>query len=407
MNRTTKVLVFDPFSGASGDMIIGSLLSLGAETKIVISSMESAADVDVNTVETKKGLISAFRIEVIQISTSQHNFREIIGQIKSAGLPQKITEDVLDIMELMGRSEAKVHGTTLDELHLHEMGQQDAIADIVGAVVAFHDLGLTKSKVICMPISVGAGFVDTAHGKLPVPAPATLEILNNSKLIWKGGPVDHELLTPTGAAILAHFVDKYGYSSNVFPQIISSKTGYGAGSIQTGLPNVLRTVIGELDTSLVMDHIAMLETNVDDVTGEVLGYLVQELMDEGALDVSIIPATMKKGRSGALIKVICKPFHAQHLASRIIMETGSLGVRQIPVMHRFTVNRKIMELNFDAAGNSYIIHVKVACDNKGEILNISAEFDDCKEIAKETGLPVKDIIRKAEETARYDLKKIE
>lgn len=400
-------MVFDPFSGASGDMIIGSLLSLGAETKIVISSMESAADVDVNTVETKKGLISAFRIEVIQISTSQHNFREIIGQIKSAGLPQKITEDVLDIMELMGRSEAKVHGTTLDELHLHEMGQQDAIADIVGAVVAFHDLGLTKSKVICMPISVGAGFVDTAHGKLPVPAPATLEILNNSKLIWKGGPVDHELLTPTGAAILAHFVDKYGYSSNVFPQIISSKTGYGAGSIQTGLPNVLRTVIGELDTSLVMDHIAMLETNVDDVTGEVLGYLVQELMDEGALDVSIIPATMKKGRSGALIKVICKPFHAQHLASRIIMETGSLGVRQIPVMHRFTVNRKIMELNFDAAGNSYIIHVKVACDNKGEILNISAEFDDCKEIAKETGLPVKDIIRKAEETARYDLKKIE
>jgi uncharacterized protein (TIGR00299 family) protein len=407
MNRTTKVLVFDPFSGASGDMIIGSLLSLGAEKKNVISSMESAADVDVNTVETKKGLISASRIEVIQISTSQHNFREIIGQIKSAGLPQKITEDVLGIMELMGRSEAKVHGTTLDELHLHEMGQQDAIADIVGAVVAFHDLGLTKSKVICMPISVGAGFVDTAHGKLPVPAPATLEILNNSKLIWKGGPVDHELLTPTGAAILAHFVDKYGYSSNVFPQIISSKTGYGAGSIQTGLPNVLRTVIGELDTSLVMDHIAMLETNVDDVTGEVLGYLVQELMDEGALDVSIIPATMKKGRSGALIKVICKPFHAQHLASRIIMETGSLGVRQIPVMHRFTVNRKIMELNFDAAGNSYIIHVKVACDNKGEILNISAEFDDCKEIAKETGLPVKDIIRKAEETARYDLKKIE
>lgn len=400
-------MVFDPFSGASGDMIIGSLLSLGAEKKNVISSMESAADVDVNTVETKKGLISASRIEVIQISTSQHNFREIIGQIKSAGLPQKITEDVLDIMELMGRSEAKVHGTTLDELHLHEMGQQDAIADIVGAVVAFHDLGLTKSKVICMPISVGAGFVDTAHGKLPVPAPATLEILNNSKLIWKGGPVDHELLTPTGAAILAHFVDKYGYSSNVFPQIISSKTGYGAGSIQTGLPNVLRTVIGELDTSLVMDHIAMLETNVDDVTGEVLGYLVQELMDEGALDVSIIPATMKKGRSGALIKVICKPFHAQHLASRIIMETGSLGVRQIPVMHRFTVNRKIMELNFDAAGNSYIIHVKVACDNKGEILNISAEFDDCKEIAKETGLPVKDIIRKAEETARYDLKKIE
>ena len=407
MNRITKVLVFDPFSGASGDMIIGSLLSLGADKKIVINSMESAADVNVNTCETKKELISAYRIEVIQKSTSQYNFREIISQIKSAGLPRKITEDVIGVMELVGRSEALVHGKTLDELHLHEMGQQDAIADIVGAVVAFHDLGLTNSKVICLPVSVGGGFVNTAHGKLPVPAPATLEILNNSKLIWKGGPVDHELLTPTGAAILAHFVNKYGYSSSVFPLMISTRTGYGAGSKETGLPNVLRTVMGELDASLVIDHIAMLETNVDDVTGEVLGYLVQELMDDGALDVSIIPATMKKGRSGALIKVICKPFHAQHLAKRIIVETGSLGVRQVPVMHRFTVQRKIIEVNITAAGNSHLIHVKVACDNKGEILNISAEFDDCKKIAKETGLPVKDIIRKAEETARSDLEKIE
>jgi uncharacterized protein (TIGR00299 family) protein len=407
MNRTTKVLVFNPFSGASGDMIIGSLLSLGADKKIVISSMESAADVDVITSETKKELISASRIEVVQRSTSQYNFREIIDQVRSAGLPRKITEDVIGVMELVGRSEAKVHGTTLDELHLHEMGQQDAIADIVGAVVAFHDLGLTNSKVICLPVSVGGGFVNTAHGKLPVPAPATLEILNNSKLIWKGGPVDHELLTPTGAALLAYFIDKYGFSSSVFPQMISSRTGYGAGSKETGLPNVLRTVIGELDASLVIDHIAMLETNVDDVTGEVLGYLVQELMDDGALDVSILPATMKKGRSGALIKVICKPEDAQHLAKRIIVETGSLGVRQVPVMHRFTVQRKIMEVNITAAGNSHLIHVKVASDKKGEILNISAEFDDCKRIAKETGLPVKDIIRKAEETARSDLEKIE
>lgn len=403
MESTTSILVFDPFSGASGDMIIGSLLSLGADRELVVSSMESVADVHVSVSAEQRGLISAARVRVMQKSSSHHNLRQITDQIKSAGLPRKITEDALGIMELVGRSEASVHGTSLDELHLHETGQQDAIADIMGAVVAFHSIRMADPLVFCMPVSVGGGFVNTAHGKLPVPAPATLEILNNSGLIWKGGPVDHELLTPTGAAILAYFAGKYGTSGTWYPLMTSSRTGYGAGSRAADLPNVLRTVLGERDASLLTDHVDMLETNVDDVTGEVLGYLIQELMNAGALDVSILPATMKKGRSGALIKVICRPVDTQKLVHRIIAETGSLGVRQVPVMHRFTIQRTIIEVTVTAAGRSRRVPVKVACDNRGDILNISAEFDDCRRIAQETGRPVKDIMSRAEEAARHQL----
>ena len=283
------------------------------------------------------------------------------------------------------------------------MGQQDAVADIVGAVSAFHNLELPESRVLCMPVSVGGGYVDTAHGLLPVPAPATLSILDSSNLVWRGGPVEHELLTPTGAAILAYLTGKYGSSCPEYPQMTSSVTGYGAGSKETGMPNVLRSVLGELDAGLAVDHVEMLETNVDDVTGEVVGYLIQELMDDGALDVSVIPATMKKGRSGFLIKVVCRSEDTNRLAHRIIAVTGSLGVRQIPVRHRLTALRRMMDIEIQAAGRPYQIQVKVGCDNRGNVLNISAEFEDCKRIAQETGLQVKDLMRRAEESARMHL----
>jgi uncharacterized protein (TIGR00299 family) protein len=303
----------------------------------------------------------------------------------------------------MGKAESMVHGTSLDELHLHEMGQQDAVADIVGAVSAFHNIGLPGSRVLCMPVSVGGGYVDTAHGLLPVPAPATLFILDSSNLVWHGGPVEHELLTPTGAAILVYLTGKYGSPCSEYPQMTSSVTGYGAGSKETGMPNVLRSVQGELNARLAVDHVEMLETNVDDVTGEVVGYLIQELMDNGALDVSVIPATMKKGRSGFLIKVVCRSEDTNKLAYKIIAMTGSLGVRLIPVKHRLTATRRMMEVKIQAAGRPYQVSVKVGCDNSGNVLNISAEFEDCRRIAHETGLQVKDLMRRAEESARVHL----
>ena len=403
MDTTSKILVLDPFSGASGDMFIGSLLGLGANKKLVKEAMESAADVTVNISEVKQGLLSAIKVEVVQHSDTRKTYARMVEQIESAGLPGQVEQDVLGILELMGKAESRVHGTPLDELHLHEMGQQDAVADIVGAVSAFHDLELSRSRVLCMPVSVGGGYVDTAHGLLPVPAPATLFILDSSNLVWRGGPVEHELLTPTGAAILAYLVKKYGSPCPEYPLMTSSVTGYGAGSKETGMPNVLRSVLGRLDAGLAVDHVEMLETNVDDVTGEVVGYLIQELMDDGALDVSVIPATMKKGRSGFLIKVVCRSEDTNRLAYRIIAVTGSLGVRLIPVRHRLTARRRMMEVGIQAAGRPYQVQVKVGCDNSGNVLNISAEFEDCKRIAQETGLQMKDLMRRAEESARMHL----
>ncbi len=403
MDMTSRVIVLDPFSGASGDMFIGSLLGLGANKELVKEAMESTADVTVSISEVKQGLLSAIKVEVVQHSDTRQTYARMVEQIESAGLPRQVEQDVLGILELMGKAESGVHGTPLDELHLHEMGQQDAVADIVGAVSAFHDLELPRSRVLCMPVSVGGGYVDTAHGLLPVPAPATLSILDSSNLVWRGGPVEHELLTPTGAAILAYLTGKYGSPCPEYPQMTSSVTGYGAGSKETGMPNVLRSVLGGLDAGLAVDHVEMLETNVDDVTGEIVGYLIQELMDDGALDVSVIPATMKKGRSGFLIKVVCRYEDAHRLAHKIIAVTGSLGVRQIPVRHRLTALRRMMDIGIQVSGRPYQVQVKVGCDNKGNVLNISAEFEDCRRIAQETGLQVKDLMRRAEETARTHL----
>lgn len=403
MDMTSRVLVLDPFSGASGDMFIGSLLGLGANKKLVKEAMESAADVTVSISDVKQGLLSAIKVEVVQHTGTRQTYARMVEQIESAGLPGHVEPDVLGILELMGKAESRVHGTPLDKLHLHEMGQQDAVADIVGAMSAFHDLELSLSRVLCMPVSVGGGYVKTAHGLLPVPAPATLFILDSSNLVWRGGPVEHELLTPTGAAILAYLTGKYGSPCPQYPRMSSSVTGYGAGSKDTGMPNVLRSVQGELDSWLIIDHVEMLETNVDDVTGEVMGYLIQELMDDGALDVSVIPATMKKGRSGFLIKVVCRSEDTNRLAHKIIAVTGSLGVRLIPVRHRFTALRRMIDIEIQVSGRPYQVPVKVGCDNKGNVLNISAEFEDCRRIAQETGLQVKDLMRRAEESARMHL----
>jgi len=403
MNPSSKVIVFDPFMGASGDMFIGSLLNLGAEPSKVIEAMESAADVSVTLSDVETGHIMATCVDVAQHSNTRLKYHLMTEQILSAGLPRAVMEDALGILELMGRAESIVHGIPIEVLHMHEMGQQDAIADVVGASAAFHALEMSGAQIFCMPISVGGGYVDTSHGTLPVPAPATLAVLNNSKLMWRGGPVEHELLTPTGAAILAYLTQQYGTICTVYPQMKSSGTGYGAGSKDVGMLNMLRTVMGEPDPALAIDHVEMLETNVDDVTGEVLGYLVQVLMDEGALDVSVIPATMKKGRSGSLIKVVCKTGDSHRLARRIMVETGSLGVRLVPVRHRLTARRNIIQVEINVAGKLYRVRVKTACDTEGRILGISAEFEDCKQVAISSGIQVKDIMRRAEEVARLQL----
>jgi len=391
-----KTILFDPFSGASGDMMIACLIDLGADADKVRVAMESAASVEVEVTRTTKKGIAATAINVSTKKDGNLKLSEIIRRIRELSLPDDVISDAVSVFNILGKAESKIHGVPLEKLHFHELGQEDAIADIIGACTAFHDLGLKDHRIYCTPISVGEGFIEFSHGKFPVPAPASLEILKEYSLPWKLGPVKGELLTPTGAALLAHFVDERG----ACPGMTAKRIGYGAGSMERAVPNVLRVIEGEIDDALISDSIEMLETNVDDVTGQVLGNLIDELLAAGARDVCIIPATMKKGRSGSIIQVIAKPEDSDALARKMIEETGSLGIRIIPVKHRLIAQRKMDKVEITINGRVFTIAVKIARDLRGVLLNISAEFEDCKKAARESGVPVKEVIRKAEEEAR-------
>ncbi|HEX7627408.1 MAG TPA: nickel pincer cofactor biosynthesis protein LarC [Candidatus Methanoperedens sp.] len=391
-----KTILFDPFCGASGDMTIAALIDLGADAGKIKTTMELAANVNVEISRSNKLGISACSVEVTTKKEGSLELSQIIARIKALDLPSIVINDAIAVFNILGKAEAKIHGTTLEKLHFHELGQEDAIADIIGACTAFNDLGLKEYRIYCTPISVGMGFIEFSHGKFPVPAPAALEILKEYSMPWQMGPDDGELLTPTGAALLAYFINELG----MIPVMKAHKISYGAGSKDLFVPNVLRIIKGEIDDALITDMIEMLETNVDDVTGQVLGNLIEELLKAGARDVSIIPATMKKGRSGHIIQVISKPEDSPGLARKIIEETGSLGVRIIPIKHRLIAQREIDKVSIILNGKEFEIAVKIARDMKGVLLNISAEFEDCRSVSKESGIPVRDVIRLTEEDAR-------
>lgn len=396
-----KAIYFEPFSGAAGDMILGALIDLGASASFIQKHIEPLADVSMAVQKVNKKGIAATNVSISENSPdNERHFSEICGIVSSAGLPEEVEKNALAVFRMIAEAEAAVHGKPLEQLHFHETGQDDAIADVVGACLAFYDLKQNPetayAEIICAGINVGGGFVNCCHGRLPVPAPATLEILKTSGLpFYSDG--SRELLTPTGAALLSHFA--------VPAQLQTSKTvrvGYGAGDAETESPNVLRASL--IDSSgclpLQKDQIEVLETNVDDVTGEVLGNLVENLMAAGALDVSVFPIYMKKGRPAHMIKVISKVEASEKLARQIIRETGSLGVRVTPTKHRLSVKREIVSTAVTFGSRSYEVPFKIARFSDGELITVSAEYDNCKQIAAETGLPLRTVLQRAEESGR-------
>ncbi|WNY27319.1 nickel pincer cofactor biosynthesis protein LarC [Methanolapillus ohkumae] len=402
-----RVLVLDPFSGASGDMILGALLDLGASPEFIRENISAVADVSFSVRPvSKQGMGASKAIIEEDHENNARTYFEIVEGIQKAPLNPKIKSDALSVFERIATAESKIHKKPLDHLHFHETGQNDAIADVVGACAGFYDLAQNKKttyeQIFCKNINVGGGFVKCAHGELPVPAPATLEILRAGQLpFYSKGEI--ELLTPTGAALLTHFSKPAQLMTGT--EIL---TGYGAGSADTALPNVLRLSLMDLkekteetDTfahsfEFPKEQIEILETNVDDVTGEILGCLTDDLMEMGARDVSIVPIFMKKGRPAHLIRVIAKPKDSEKLARKIIMETGSLGIRVIPSRHRLSVSREMRNVEMEFAGKKYQIPVKIARLPEGEIVHISAEYEDCRKIAKETKIPLQKIIQKTE-----------
>ena len=317
----------------------------------------------------------------------------------NSSLQGKAREDALRALDILAEAESRVHGVAAQQVHFHEIGALDALADIAGSCAARQSLAV--ERVLSRPVSVGGGYVASAHGLLAVPGPAALEILRSHEIPWKGGPVEEELLTPTGAALLATLVDEFVPE---FPLIRAKRVGYGAGKRELILPNVLRSMVAETlpepqAAAKHMSHgdrIVQLETNVDDVTGEVLGHLIERLLQAGALDVSVLPALMKKGRAGSVIRAIAGHEDMELLAKVMMRETGSLGVRIFPSIHRLVAEREQRDVQVDICGKIFTAQVKISRMD-GELLSIKPEYEDCRRIACETDQPLRMVIKKVEE----------
>ena len=437
-----NLLVFDGRFGASGDMILAALVDVGADPA-VLEPVENALDVEYRIDRTRKCGINATTVDVLLTDDAtdrsrvhdedddhddrhrhtnnedghddhdhddhghddhghdeavraeghgpHRSYREVREIVERMDFEPAIERDALAIFELLGEAEASVHGTELEETHFHEVGADDAIADVVGAILLVADLDL--DRVVTTPLSAGGGMVSMSHGEYPVPVPAVAEIAARADWTLASGPVERELLTPTGAAILAYLAD--GVDS--LPPIEVASVGYGAGGYDLDpRPNVLRALVGQGTGGLRREDVALLETNLDDATPETLGSLQETLASVGARDVSVVPTTMKKSRPGHLVKVVCKPEDRRRVARKLAEETGTLGVRDAGVTHRWIADRRFETVDIEVDGEAYEVTVKVASDADGTVYDVSAEYDDTVAVASETGVPVREVRRRAE-----------
>jgi hypothetical protein len=323
------------------------------------------------------------------------SLEEVLAIVGSMDLPEEVTASARAVFERLDAAEAAVHGTDPGAVRFHEVGEDDAIADVVGVCLLFADLN--PDRVVTTPVAVGGGEVTASHGTYPVPAPAVVELVEAADWDVRGGPVEAELLTPTGAALLAELAE--GVAS--LPSLRVRASGYGAGSIELdGRPNVLRAIRGDGRSELRREDIAVLETNVDDVSPEVLGDLQSSLADAGARDVSVIPTTMKKARPGHLVRVVVRPADAERVARRLAAETGTLGVRETGAGHRWVADRRFESVEIEVDGTTRAVTVKVATDADGNLLDVSGEFDDAAALARATGQPTRELLRRAESAWR-------
>jgi uncharacterized protein (TIGR00299 family) protein len=395
-----RVLIFDPFHGAAGDMITGALLDCGADREAVMRVMVAVAAVPTISSVTRAG-IRATRVET-KATPVHRTVAEVMDRLDKAApvMPAPALAMARRVFERIHAAEFTVHGA---HAHFHEVGADDAIADVVGACTALHALAVDGVKVL--PVTLGHGTATGSHGIFPIPAPATAVILKGTDLVVTPGAHDGELCTPTGAALLAEF-------STLDPGTVGGYTiqaiGYGAGSRDPRhAPNVLRLMLVETTgtgDALSQDTVDLLETNVDDVSGEVIAHAITRFMEAGARDATAVPVIMKKGRPGFLIRVISLPETSVRLAELMALELGTLGIRCIPAVHRFIAGRTVGEVVVEMNGETRKMPVKCGRMH-GRFYLVKAEFGPAEAWARELGLPVRDVIQAIEDAGR-DLRKV-
>lgn len=406
-----RIAYLDTFSGIAGDMVLGAFVSSGLDPEKI---RDEIAKLKLGNVELKIGKvvrsgITATKVDVVvsgeiervhdlggdihkhhhehphedehHSHTHGRSYLEIKHLIESSSLSENVKRKSGDIFKRIAEAEAKIHDTTLDKIHFHEVGAVDSIVDIVGTAICLELSGI--EAIYTSPVRVGSnGYVDAQHGVLPVPAPATLEILKGYPTVFNDVP--HELTTPTGAAIVA------ALSKGVLKDtpISVEKIGYGAGTRDLGrLPNLLRIVIGDIGSSTEEDHVVLVETNMDDINPQLIPYVIEKLMEAGATDAFVTPVIMKKGRPGFLLTVLTSESLLDTVSSVIFAQSTTLGLR-IQTIRRAKAHREL----------------KTAITSLGEVkvkesiidgrTRISAEFEECKRIAEEKGLPLADVMRR-------------
>jgi uncharacterized protein (TIGR00299 family) protein len=331
---------------------------------------------------------------------------DILKIIDASSITPTARKLAAEIFTRLGVAEAKVHGVTPDDVHFHEVGAIDAIVDIVGFAIAYDLMGIEKSIVSALP--VGSGTIHSMHGEFPVPGPATLELIREARAPIAQTALNFECLTPTGAAILTTIAERFGSQPDMSAV---DAIGYGAGSLNPeGHPNVCRIVIGQCSPKrgseknapaarFRSEMVSVVECNFDDLSPQVISYASEKLLKEGALDVFVTPCTMKKGRSGHLLTVICRMEDELHVKQVILAETSTLGVRS-SVMERLIAERELKNIDMQEGDSAPPVRVKIGKDLAGKVVNVQPEFEDCAEYARATGKPLKDVIRAAASKAR-------
>ncbi len=384
-----KVAFFECFAGASGDMILGALLDLGIDRDWFFKELEKIGDINnqykIKISDILKKGIKATDVNV-ELEKHEHHHRGlscIVNIIDSSEISVKAKDLAKKIFTNLAKAEAHIHQKSLDEIHFHEVGAIDAIVDIAGFSILYTSLNI--DKVYVSPVNTGIGFVKCAHGTMPVPAPATLYLINES-----GWPIDNgsiektELLTPTGAAILITICDEFK-TYPTFNKI--NKVAYGSGKKDLeNLPNVLRLSIGEIERNFgSQDNIWVLETNIDDMQPEIYENVMNKLYKNRALEVYITPVIMKKSRPACVLKVICEQKHKNNLENIIFKETTTFGIRSYKV-NRSVLNKEVIKANIENLGK---ISIKIGKNQQGEIISAKPEYEDCLKMTK--NMPLKEI----------------
>ena len=371
---------FDAFSGISGDMTVGALLDAGADWPTLESALQSLhLDATFRVYKTKRKGIAASKFCVDFTEQKKHRHLPHIEKIIQSGhLSTKAKTNALAVFQRLGEAESQTHDVPIDKVHFHEVGAVDSICDIVGACVALDSLDV--SEIHCSRINVGGGTVETEHGTLPVPAPATSLLLKDHP-IFSAGP-QTELTTPTGAALVTTLATRFG----ALPAIQLKAQGFGAGDKDfPGQANVLRVLIGERTNAIEATSVSILEANIDDSSPQVLGYAMERLLAAGALDVTLTPIYMKKNRAATMLSVITSPELTEQLAAVLFAETSTLGLRILQAERR-VLARQMAEVETSFG------KVRIKYDEHG---SFAPEYEDCRQAATAKGVPLRAVIGEA------------